>query len=1040
MTDMHRLLLPALLVSLAMVSVGVLAQGDERSRPEPFEYQHVAPTWSDVCTVMFTGGVTPRMNDVNDNGIAVGRNMLIRAAGPPPCWYEGPDQWAALRGSAYPGVGDCAVPYPDFEALRITNADTVVSNCGIHQGSTPYVWQWVLDDPTITNIDETSSFAIGAGVIHEQVAPLTWLPAWDYAATVSSAAAACMELVSVTGMGLAVGRVENEAGSCNGVHPGLPIGRYGIVVERVGPLSWVHEYLVDPHPSMPGVLLKYPYTDALGVDAGGNVYGTISHRIWGQNTLRLIQVDRTEPAVWTYGTTSGHAPTKLWPEAGEPTGQLSVAWSSGNGIEEWACTVPPPGESPTAQQTYKHPAYGRGWGVDGVSQNGQYAARRDDFTGLEWVMMERGAAMYGAPHYCDVDGDGRARYEDRWEGDATTWSDRDVDGDADHIFDWCIHKPNAGQSDVDTDGVADYCDWDADGDKSMNGFYMVAFGVLYDPCPYIAGAAGDVDLTAPFGVGDACHGDPDTDGDGVPSTADNCDFDPAWPWNGWNEDQAWYDELDNLSGDACDNDDDKDFTADSSDNCRLKRQTGPTPYPDDDADGIGNFCDIDWTGDWDSDTLIDYWDQFPIDPVRFYDFDSDRESDQMIGAGADNCPFTWNPRPLPLPSAQPDVDADGIGDACDPNADGDARWNYLDNCWLDWQFIFDDTDGDGEGDSCDPFGLTPLPDIDGDGWSDVNDNCPVTANPDQMDSDRDGLGDACDPAYGVGGDRDADGVRDEVDNCPDEYNPSQWDQDGDGTGDACEADSDGDGVDDNNDNCPATPNPGQSDWDSDGTGDACDDTDGDGVNDDTDNCVSTSNAGQADWDSDGTGDACDDTDGDGVNDDTDNCLITSNPSQGDWDSDSTGDACEDSDGDGHNDDVDNCPGAANPTQGDMDSDGIGDACDDSDGDGIDDDVDNCPATPNPGQSDWDSDGTGDACDDTDGDGVNDDTDNCVSTSNAGQTDTDADGAGDACDSDADGDGIEDAAEPGICAVENQTTPADGWCTDMGTNYHPPGGP
>ena len=73
----------------------------------------------------------------------------------------------------------------------------------------------------------------------------------------------------------------------------------------------------------------------------------------------------------------------------------------------------------------------------------------------------------------------------------------------------------------------------------------------------------------------------------------------------------------------------------------------------------------------------------------------------------DNCPTVFNPiRPMDH-GVQADVDADGIGDACDPTPVGD--------------------------------------DIDGDGVPNAMDNCPETANTDQADMDSDGKGDACDP-------------------------------------------------------------------------------------------------------------------------------------------------------------------------------------------------------------------------------------------------------------------------------------------------------
>ncbi len=140
----------------------------------------------------------------------------------------------------------------------------------------------------------------------------------------------------------------------------------------------------------------------------------------------------------------------------------------------------------------------------------------------------------------------------------------------------------------------------------------------------------------------------------------------------------------------------------------------------------------------------------------------------------------------------------------------------------------------------------------------------------------------------------------------------------------------------------------------------------------------------------------------------------------------------DSDGDGHPDTLDNCPEISNPDQMDTDEDGVGDLCDlqDTDGDGYLDEQDNCPSIANPDQGDLDGDLLGDLCDpdadgdgldlaaeealgthplraDTDGDGVLDGEDSCpLQTDPTGQ-DTDMDGMGDVCDLDDDADGIPD---------------------------------
>lgn len=72
--------------------------------------------------------------------------------------------------------------------------------------------------------------------------------------------------------------------------------------------------------------------------------------------------------------------------------------------------------------------------------------------------------------------------------------------------------------------------------------------------------------------------------------------------------------------------------------------------------------------------------------------------------------------------------------ACD--SDGDFEADHQDNCNTVFNPDQRDLDADGVGDACDP-------DLDGDGAPDATDNCQRLAN-DQTDSDRDGVGNACD--------------------------------------------------------------------------------------------------------------------------------------------------------------------------------------------------------------------------------------------------------------------------------------------------------
>ncbi len=181
-----------------------------------------------------------------------------------------------------------------------------------------------------------------------------------------------------------------------------------------------------------------------------------------------------------------------------------------------------------------------------------------------------------------------------------------------------------------------------------------------------------VDPTSPvlggFTFAISC-GPPDTDGDGVPDTSDNC---PSTS----NPDQLDQD-LD-LVGDACDPDLDGDGFDNGLDNCPDISNSG---QEDLDGDGTGDACDTDIDGD-------------------------------AVPDASDNCPLVPN-------TDQADSDLDLVGDACDDDDDNDGVEDSIDNCPLDANADQADFDGNGEGDACDG-------DVDGDGVGNADDLCPMS--------------------------------------------------------------------------------------------------------------------------------------------------------------------------------------------------------------------------------------------------------------------------------------------------------------------------
>jgi hypothetical protein len=280
----------------------------------------------------------------------------------------------------------------------------------------------------------------------------------------------------------------------------------------------------------------------------------------------------------------------------------------------------------------------------------------------------------------------------------------------------------------------------------------------------------------------------DTDGDGIPDYADNC-------WLVPNSDQA---------------DSDGDGIGDACDNCPG---IGNPDQKDTNGNGIGDLCDPDLDGDGFPDkTVITnaagvVTSSTAINPGQMVSFNG-----KMVAG--DNCPDVPNSDQFITCNGSAGVatQCGGItstmGDACNPDIDGDGVPNITDACPF-YNGVSTSAQIPGNWGESQIKSFCTGVDTDGDGVPDFKDNCPYLANKDQSDINHNGIGDVCDP------DEDGDGIPDKIltldsngntvgstpipaetsvmvagkpvmgDNCPTISNNDQFDSTNSGTGDAC---------------------------------------------------------------------------------------------------------------------------------------------------------------------------------------------------------------------------------------------------------------
>ncbi len=406
----------------------------------------------------------------------------------------------------------------------------------------------------------------------------------------------------------------------------------------------------------------------------------------------------------------------------------------------------------------------------------------------------------------------------------------------------CPLIANENQADTDDDDTGDACDIDADGDgvddKTVSGATATsctAGATGCDNCPLIANGISE---TSVAGAGNQANTDK------VLYSTLKCTVSTT---------TGCYDDL----GDACDDDYDNDGIKNTPDNCPYLANSNQDNQDQTCASGeicitdlLGDVCDPDLDGDDFPDKTVSLDGKTAVPIVGCVQPSSPSTS-------CDNCPSTFNPDQTPS-NAHPER-----GIACQIDTDGDEVYDDEDNCQMIANPLQTNTDQtlypskqctdliltackDNLGDACDP-------DADGDGVDDKTvsgatatsctagetgcDNCPLIRNgADQKDT------------QGVGNQTNTDKVLYSTLKCTVSTTTGCYDD----LGDACDPDADGDGTPDktvngststpcviesNNasacDRCPLIANQSSLDTDVDLIPDACD------------NCAKVSNFDQS---------------------------------------------------------------------------------------------------------------------------------------------------------------------------------------------------